>query len=66
MWICVRLLHCNLLILTSASFLSFMCEQALQEHYGSEGFARHGVGLLLATLSKMFDSFQEAYQGQLS
>lgn len=43
-----------------------MCEQALQEHYGSEGFARHGVGLLLAALSKMFDSFQEAYQGRLS
>ncbi|XP_035548122.1 uncharacterized protein LOC109004054 [Juglans regia] len=39
--------------------------KALQEHYGSEGFARHGVGLLLATLSKMFDSFQEAYQGQI-
>ncbi|XP_059448695.1 uncharacterized protein LOC132179909 isoform X2 [Corylus avellana] len=39
--------------------------KALEEQYGSDGFSKHGMGLLLATLSKMFDSFQEAYKGQI-
>ncbi|KAJ7942514.1 Type 1 membrane protein, partial [Quillaja saponaria] len=37
----------------------------LQEHYGHEGVLQHGIGLLFATLTKIFDSLQEAYKGQI-
>ncbi|KAJ7979658.1 Type 1 membrane protein [Quillaja saponaria] len=37
----------------------------LQEHYGHEGVSQHGIGLLFATLTKIFDSLQEAYKGQI-
>jgi hypothetical protein len=53
-------------LVLASSFFYFTSEQALEERYGSDGFPKHGMGLLLATLSKMFDSFQEAYKGQLS
>ncbi|XP_023928773.1 uncharacterized protein LOC112040103 [Quercus suber] len=39
--------------------------KALSEQYGSDGVSKHGVDLLVATLSKIFDSFQEAYKGQI-
>ncbi|CAL2224596.1 unnamed protein product [Prunus armeniaca] len=38
--------------------------KVLQEQYGTEG-AAHGVELLLATLSKIFDSLDDAYKGQI-
>lgn len=38
----------------------------MSEQYGSDGVSKHGVDLLAATLSKIYDSFQEAYKGQLS
>ncbi|KAI4346222.1 hypothetical protein L6164_013291 [Bauhinia variegata] len=37
----------------------------LQEQYGAESIAEHGVDLLRATLTKIFDSLQEAYKGQI-
>lgn len=37
--------------------------QALQEHYG-KGVAQLGLELSIASISKMFDSLQEAYKGQ--
>ncbi|KAI4338299.1 hypothetical protein L6164_016641 [Bauhinia variegata] len=37
----------------------------LQEQYGDESIAQHGVELLHATLTKNFDSLQEAYKGQI-
>lgn len=59
MCVCYAIIYC---------FLRFYltCEQALQEQYGSDDVAKNGVDLLLATLSKIFDSLQEAYKGQLS
>lgn len=36
--------------------------QALQEQYGLD-VAQQGMGMLLAMLSKMFDSLQQAYKG---
>ncbi|CAN6580098.1 unnamed protein product [Malus baccata var. baccata] len=39
--------------------------KVLQEQYGTDGAAQHGVELLLATLSKMFDSLENAYKGQI-
>lgn len=39
--------------------------KALQEQYGSDDVAKNGVDLLLATLSKIFDSLQEVYKGQI-
>ncbi|KAJ6307589.1 hypothetical protein OIU76_017395 [Salix suchowensis] len=40
--------------------------KALGEHYGPEGAAQKGLELLLITLSKMFDSLQAAYKGQIA
>ncbi|KAK7310237.1 hypothetical protein RJT34_07628 [Clitoria ternatea] len=39
--------------------------KVLQEQYESESSAQHGVELLLATLTKIFRSLQEAYKGQI-
>ncbi|XP_061339691.1 uncharacterized protein LOC133286308 [Gastrolobium bilobum] len=39
--------------------------KALQEQYENESIAQHGVELLLATLTKIFGSLQEAYKGQI-
>ncbi|RXI00472.1 hypothetical protein DVH24_000706 [Malus domestica] len=39
--------------------------KVLQEQYGTDGAAQHGVELLLATLSKIFDSLENAYKGQI-
>ncbi|KAK9287659.1 hypothetical protein L1049_016096 [Liquidambar formosana] len=39
--------------------------KALQEQYGSEGVAQQGVELFLTTISKIFDSLQAAYKGQI-
>lgn len=38
--------------------------KALQEQYGLD-VAQQGMGMLLAMLSKMFDSLQQAYKGQI-
>ncbi|KAJ6428309.1 hypothetical protein OIU84_023684 [Salix udensis] len=40
--------------------------KALGEHYGPEGAAQKGLELLLITLSKMLDSIQAAYKGQIA
>ncbi|KAJ6961721.1 hypothetical protein NC652_000611 [Populus alba x Populus x berolinensis] len=40
--------------------------KALGEQYGPEGAAQKGLELLLTTLSKMFDSLQTAYKGQIA
>ncbi|KAJ7955590.1 Type 1 membrane protein [Quillaja saponaria] len=45
--------------------VSFHGIKALQEHHGHAGVAQQGVGLLLATLTKIFDSLEEAYKGQI-
>ncbi|XP_062165967.1 uncharacterized protein LOC133872450 isoform X2 [Alnus glutinosa] len=60
-------LHEDLVQSTPAELITgcFDGIKALEERYGSDGFPKHGMGLLLATLSKMFDSFQEAYKGQM-
>ncbi|XP_031267769.1 uncharacterized protein LOC116126199 [Pistacia vera] len=39
--------------------------KALQEQYGPEGVGQQGMRLLLATLSKIFDSLQTSYEGQI-
>ncbi|KAM1036628.1 hypothetical protein ACFX15_030883 [Malus domestica] len=39
--------------------------KVLQEQYGTDGAAQHGVELLLATLSKIFESLENAYKGQI-
>ncbi|KAF7842430.1 putative membrane protein type I [Senna tora] len=39
--------------------------KVLQEHYGDESIVQNGVELLLATLTKIIDSLQEAYKGQI-
>lgn len=39
--------------------------QVLQEEHGTENIGQNGVKLLLATLTKMLDSLQDAYKGQL-
>lgn len=38
--------------------------QVLQEQYGADSVAQHGIALLLATLTRLFGSLQEAYKGQ--
>ncbi|XP_034930973.2 uncharacterized protein [Populus alba] len=40
--------------------------KALGKQYGPEGAAQKGLELLLTTLSKMFDSLQTAYKGQIA
>ncbi|KAJ4722960.1 Type 1 membrane protein [Melia azedarach] len=44
---------------------SFDAIKALQEQYGHEGVGRQGMKLLLATLCRIFDSLQTAYEGQI-
>ncbi|KAH7573059.1 hypothetical protein JRO89_XS03G0059800 [Xanthoceras sorbifolium] len=44
---------------------SFDGIKALQDQYGPEGVAQQGMELLLATLSKIFDSLQTAYKGRI-
>ncbi|KAL9349481.1 hypothetical protein Peur_056736 [Populus x canadensis] len=44
---------------------SFDGLKALQEHYGPEDAAQKGLELLITMLSKMFDSLQAAYKGQI-
>lgn len=39
--------------------------QALQEQYGTEGVAELGLELFVESISKMFDTLQEAYKGIL-
>ncbi|XP_044500860.1 uncharacterized protein LOC123221936 [Mangifera indica] len=39
--------------------------KALQEQYGPEGVDQQGMRLLLVTLSKIFDSLQTSYEGQI-
>ncbi|KAK1592520.1 hypothetical protein Q3G72_026282 [Acer saccharum] len=39
--------------------------EALQDQYGPEGVAQQGIELLLTTLSKLVDSLQTAYKGQI-
>ncbi|GLU08720.1 hypothetical protein SLE2022_256160 [Rubroshorea leprosula] len=39
--------------------------KALQEEYDADYVAKQGMGLLLATLSKIYDSLQTAYKGQI-
>lgn len=39
--------------------------QALREHYGPGGVVEQGMDLFLTTLTKLFDSLQLAYRGQL-
>ncbi|KAK2643929.1 hypothetical protein Ddye_019124 [Dipteronia dyeriana] len=39
--------------------------EALQDQYGPEGVTQQGMELLLTTLSKLFDSLQTAYKGQI-
>ncbi|KAE9594843.1 hypothetical protein Lal_00013207 [Lupinus albus] len=39
--------------------------KVLQEQYEAESIAQHEVELLLATLTKIFSSLQEAYKGQI-
>ncbi|CAK7336253.1 unnamed protein product [Dovyalis caffra] len=39
--------------------------KALEEQYGPEGAVHKGLELLLTTLSKIFDSLQAAYKGQI-
>ncbi|KAJ1420888.1 hypothetical protein SESBI_14036 [Sesbania bispinosa] len=39
--------------------------KVLQEQHEAESVAQHGVELLLATLTKIFGSLQEAYKGQI-
>ncbi|KAJ0035618.1 hypothetical protein Pint_25387 [Pistacia integerrima] len=40
--------------------------KALQEQYGPEGVGQQGMRLLLATLSKIFDSLQTSYEGNMA
>ncbi|XP_019425545.1 PREDICTED: uncharacterized protein LOC109334302 isoform X1 [Lupinus angustifolius] len=44
---------------------SFNSIKVLQEQYEAESIAQHEVELLLATLTKIFSSLQEAYKGQI-
>ncbi|KAE8670273.1 hypothetical protein F3Y22_tig00112159pilonHSYRG00144 [Hibiscus syriacus] len=44
---------------------SFDGIKALQEQDGAEGFNKQGMRLLFTTLSKIFDSMQTAYKGQI-
>ncbi|GMI96124.1 putative type 1 membrane protein [Hibiscus trionum] len=44
---------------------SFDGIKALQEQHGANGFDKQGMKLLFATLSKIFDSLQTAYEGQI-
>ncbi|PON63751.1 hypothetical protein PanWU01x14_129070 [Parasponia andersonii] len=44
---------------------SFVGIKVLQEQYGPEGTAQHGMELLLATLSKIYNELQDAYKGQI-
>ncbi|XP_022761922.1 uncharacterized protein LOC111307883 [Durio zibethinus] len=44
---------------------SFDGVKSLQEHHDSDGVDKQGMRLLLATLSKIFDSLQTAYEGQI-
>jgi len=39
--------------------------EALQDQYGPEGVAQQGMELLVTTLSKLFNSLQTAYKGQI-
>ncbi|CAK9173797.1 unnamed protein product [Ilex paraguariensis] len=39
--------------------------KVLQEQYGSVGVAQQGAELLFTSISKIFDSLQEAYNGQI-
>ncbi|KAF3457664.1 hypothetical protein FNV43_RR02322 [Rhamnella rubrinervis] len=39
--------------------------KVLQEQYGAEGIAQHGEELLLITLTKIYDTLQDAYKGHL-
>jgi renin receptor len=39
--------------------------KVLQEQYGPEGIAQHGEELLLITLTKIYDTLQDAYKGRL-
>ncbi|XVF65127.1 hypothetical protein PTKIN_Ptkin09bG0221800 [Pterospermum kingtungense] len=50
-----------------AEFLmaSFDGIKALQEQDDTDGFDKQGMRLLLATVSKIFDSLQTAYEGQI-
>ena len=42
---------------------SFDGIKALQEQHDIDGFDKQGIRLLLATLSKIFDSLQITYEG---
>ncbi|XVF38033.1 hypothetical protein REPUB_Repub20aG0062900 [Reevesia pubescens] len=44
---------------------SFDGIKALQEQHDTDAFDKEGMMLLLATLSKIFDSLQTAYEGQI-
>ncbi|KAG5249751.1 TYPE MEMBRANE family protein [Salix suchowensis] len=44
---------------------SFDGLKVLQEHYGPESDAQKGLELLITMLSKIFDSLQAAYKGQI-
>ncbi|XP_004296639.1 PREDICTED: uncharacterized protein LOC101292590 [Fragaria vesca subsp. vesca] len=39
--------------------------KVLEEQYGSEGVAQHGMELLVAVMTKIFDSLEHAYKGQI-
>lgn len=39
--------------------------KVLEEQYGSEGVAQNGMQVLLAAMTKIFDSLEHAYQGQI-
>ncbi|KAH6816177.1 hypothetical protein C2S53_006395 [Perilla frutescens var. hirtella] len=39
--------------------------KVLQDHYGKEGIAQSGMEVFVNSISKMFESLQAAYQGQI-
>ncbi|CAA2959827.1 uncharacterized protein LOC111369945 [Olea europaea var. sylvestris] len=39
--------------------------KVLQEHYGAEGIAENGLEVFVTSVSKIFDSLQAAYKGQI-
>ncbi|XP_073132393.1 uncharacterized protein [Henckelia pumila] len=43
----------------------FVGIKALQDHYGGEITAQHGLEVFITSISKIFDSLQAAYQGQI-
>ena len=74
MWLCTYTIHLWLLLgldtcvilvfpLTEYFIYYFILNQVLQEQYGPEGIAQHGMEVLLATLSKIYIELQDAYKG---